>query len=352
MNLSIYAAAWIALVSAAGSALAQYSDWDPRSPKFPEYQQQQQQQREQKEQQQEKDKADKQRMEADSARDSANYQTFMENQRKLQERLSGEVERDRALFLKTPPVPPQKNGLLGQWRLDRTKKKPANALAEINAAISQPACEMAFGDGIWDFRPKALYGIDAGIGETLLTEVDYRGNEGLVGVIPKRGKLFVFKILGSDRVQELTSTRIGADPCSLVRVGVGARVASAPSASRAANSPQSGGPSATSGRALASQPSSPSAPGASPKPPAALQAAGAAGVVVDGAAFRCGDGSLLHVSLCQGNADAATCTLSELHLPGLQMGKSTRRADIAARVRGCEAGGIRYGANDKPVFVR
>ncbi len=86
-----------------------------------------------------------------------------------------------------------------------------------------------------------------------------------------------------------------------------------------------------------------------PKSSKALQVAG---VVVDGAAFRCGDGSLLHVSHCRGNADDATCALTELHLPGLQMGKATRRADIAARVKGCEAGGIRYGANDKPVFVR
>ena len=51
------------------------------------------------------------------------------------------------------------------------------------------------------------------------------------------------------------------------------------------------------------------------------------------------------------NADA-TCKLTELHLPGLQMGKSTRRADIAARVQGCEAGGIRYGADNRPAFVR
>ena len=34
------------------------------------------------------------------------------------------------------------------------------------------------------------------------------------------------------------------------------------------------------------------------------------------------------------------------------MGKQARRADIAARVAGCEAGGIRYGQDDKPVFVR
>lgn len=86
-----------------------------------------------------------------------------------------------------------------------------------------------------------------------------------------------------------------------------------------------------------------------PKSSTALQVAG---VVDDGAVFRCGDGSLLHVSLCQGNADDATCKLTELHLPGPQMGKSMRRADIAVRVKGREAGGIRYTSDDKPVFVR
>jgi hypothetical protein len=243
------AAITIALAAAWTVALAQYSNSDPRSPMYQEYQRQQQ------EQQQEKDKADKQRREEDSARSAENMQTFMENQRKLQEKISGEVERDRALFLKTPPVPPQKNRLLGQWRLDKTKKKPANALAEINAAISQPACEMVFGEGIWDFRPKALYGIDAGIGESKLTDVDYRGNEGIIGVIPKTGKLFIFKILGPDRVQELTSTRIGADPCNFVRVGAGVRGASAPApAPQAANPSSSGGPPAASGRAPASPP--------------------------------------------------------------------------------------------------
>ena len=336
------AAITIALAAACNAALAQYSNSDPRSPMYYEHQ------RQEREKQQEKDKADQQRREEDSARDAENYKAFMENQRKLQEKLSGDVERDRALFLKTPPIPPQKNTLLGQWRLDRTKKKPANALAEINAAISQPACEMVFGDGIWDFRPKALYGIDAGIGESKLTDVDYRGNEGMIGVIPKSGKLFVFKIVGPDRVQELTSTRIGADPCPFVRVGAGARSSGTPaSAAQAANPSSSGGPSAAAGRAPASPPVQVAS--ALPKSSKPSQAAGA---VVDGAAFRCGDGSLLHVSFCQGSTDDATCTLAELHLPGLQMGKAARRADIAARVNGCEAGSIRYGANDKPVFVR
>jgi hypothetical protein len=89
----------LALAAAWTAALAQYPNSDPRSPMYPEYQRQQQ------EQQREKDKADKQRREEDAA-NAANYQAFMENQRKLQEKLSGDVERDRALFLNTPPVPP------------------------------------------------------------------------------------------------------------------------------------------------------------------------------------------------------------------------------------------------------
>jgi hypothetical protein len=89
----------------------------------------------------------------------------------------------------------------------------------------------------------------------MLTEVAYHGNEGVVGVIPRKGKLFVFKILGPDGAQELTSTRIGADPCNFVRVGARARGASAPgTAPQAANSSSSGGPPAASGRAQASPP--------------------------------------------------------------------------------------------------
>ena len=206
-----------------------------------------------------------------------------------------------------------------------TKKKPANAFAEINAAISQPACEMVFGDGIWDFRPKALYGIDVGFGETKLTDVDYRGNEGIIGVIPKAGKLFVFKILGADRVQELTSTRIGADPCNFVRVGA---------STQAANASASG----TRAASASSSNASPAAAAPGVAPPAKVAAAGSAGAVVDGAAFRCRDGSLLHVTWCQGTSADATCTLTELHEAW------NRHADRALSHRGACAGLLRPAA--------
>ena len=74
-----------------------------------------------------------------------------------------------------------------------------------------------------------------GIGETKLSDVDYRGNEGLIGVIPKMGKLFVFKIVGPDRMQDLTSTSIGVEPCNFVRVGASRGGQSSAAGTRAAN---------------------------------------------------------------------------------------------------------------------
>jgi hypothetical protein len=124
----------------------------------------------------ESEAADKQRSEAAAAQDAANFGRFMENQRRLQEKLGGDVERERALFLTTPPVPPQVNQLLGQWKLVMPKNESGDAIADLDSMMAGGTCEMVLGDGPWDLRPKALYGIDAGIGETLLTEVGYRGN--------------------------------------------------------------------------------------------------------------------------------------------------------------------------------
>jgi hypothetical protein len=224
MRLQTSVAVFVVLAATAGASMAQqpYPASDSRSPQYLEYQRQQQ------EQQRDKDKVDKQRKEEDSAQSAQSMQTFMENQRRLQEKLSGDVERDRAMFLQTPVLQSERNGLLGRWKLDTTKKRPTNAVAELNAMISQPACEMVFGDGLWDFRPKALWTNDPGFGEQMMTELDYRGYEGIVGVVPKTFmRLLIFKILGPDRVQELTSTRIGADPCTFVRVGAGTQSAGA-----------------------------------------------------------------------------------------------------------------------------
>lgn len=81
-------------------------------------------------------------------------------------------------------------------------------------------CEMFFGEGIWEFRAKTIVGIDQGIGETVLSETEYRGGKDLVAVLPKKGlSLLMFKFTGPDRIEEtLVSAGAGA-PCTMVRVG-------------------------------------------------------------------------------------------------------------------------------------
>ncbi len=241
---------FVLLVAGPTAQAQRYPDSDPHSPNFQQWNAQQNEQAQQRQRSQEA--AERQRAEESARIFGEGLSTFMENQRRLQEKISNDVERDRALFLKTPPLPPQKNLLLGQWRLVMPKKKSGNAIADFNAMMAGGACEGVFGEGIWDFRPAALYGMDAGIGETKLTDVAYHGNEGLVGVIPKLGKLFNFKILAPDRAQELTSTRIGVEPCNFVRVGAGrgAGVAAAPST----NASAPGGASSASGLGPAAPP--------------------------------------------------------------------------------------------------
>jgi len=217
----------VLVLIAASPAIAQYNlpASDPRSPQYQEYQ------RQENERKANQEASDRKHAEETAAQSAASYQTFMENQHRLQEKLSGQVEEDRAMFLKMPPLPAERNGLIGQWKLDTTKTKPTNALAELNAMISEPMCEMVFGTSTWDFRAKSLWGDEPSVGIPMqqMTEVEYRGNEGIVGVVPKTFmRLLVFKIVGRDRVQELTSTRIGADPCTFKRVGTSTKATVAP----------------------------------------------------------------------------------------------------------------------------
>jgi hypothetical protein len=278
---------------------------------------------------------------------SDNNAASAERMRQWRAEQERERERRRRALLKAPPLPAERNALLGSWRLDAGERSTAvgsgqgsnreRAARELMsvfsiAGLEKIGCAASY-RGDLSFTPSTYtYSVRGSAGSTG-GPIAYRatriGDKPAIAAIPgdSRQVMMVFATASPDRI-------VGEDGCTLVRVGSPA----ANAAANAATAPDNA-------RAAAASSSA-------PKSSTALQVAGAAGVVVDGAAFRCGDGSLLHVSRCQGNADDATCTLTELHLPGLQMGKPARRADIAARVKGCEAGGIRYAADDKPVFVR
>jgi hypothetical protein len=245
----------------------------------------------------------------------------------------------RQEMMRLPPLADDSNVLLGRWRLEGGGPNSSNAardqailtgkgfgvgganvglgdlmgmLADLESG--KTGCDVSFGRGI-TFAPTTYS--SGGVAGMAGGPVAYRSrNKQVIVAIPgdSRAVPMPFEVSGPNRI-------VWGGTCALVRVG-------APAADAAANAT--------------------TAPGN----PRTAPASGGLGAVVDGAAFRCADGSLLHVSFCQGDAPEANCKLAELHLPGLQMGKMARRTDIAARVKGCEAGGIRYGADDKPVFVR
>ena len=163
--------------------------------------------------------------------------------------LAATVAKARQDLEKQPPLPAQKNILLGgQWVRER-KAKPArgsgNPFAELEAMITAPACEMLIGDGSMEFRPDRMVGHDKGIGATDMGEVSYRGNDQVVAVLPKQGiKLLMYTIKGPDRIEDAYMK-----DCTLVRVG-GASAARAPAATATAATAV-GGNGATAGAAPA-----------------------------------------------------------------------------------------------------
>ena len=141
------------------------------------------------------------------------------------------AERARKDLEKQPPLPPQKNPLLGgQWTLER-KAKPKGGLADLDAMVFGAACQALFGDGTIEFRANRMVGFDRGIGETDMGEVEYRAVDNGVAVLPKKViRLLMFQIKGPDRIEDMIMK-----DCTFVRVGGrGAVAGSAPAAAAAA----------------------------------------------------------------------------------------------------------------------
>lgn len=245
-----------------------------------------------------------------------------------------EQERQRQALLKAPPLPAERNALLGNWRLEAGQRSTVGGpgrgsgrdavVRELMGALSierlkDIGCEAGFSGGV-SFTPSTYKrsGMGGVVGGAIAYRTGERGAKQVTVAIPNDGQAMMgFEVASTGRI-------VSEDGCVLVRGDAPATHAAATVTTTAGNAR--------------------TAPGS---------ARDGADAVVDGATFRCPDGSLLQVSFCQGDAaPQATCKLTELHLPGLQMGKLVPRSEIAARVKSCDAGGIRYGADDKPVFVR
>lgn len=240
-------------------------------------------------------------------------------------------------MLRMPLLPDDRNPLLGRWRVEGGgKPQRKDELALLMGLLADPggaACKMVFGSGVIEFKPTSWASID-GFGDDSLGPIVYRGAGKGVWAFPEKG----IELMGFE-IQQQRAVSLNLEGCTLVRVGAATPTAQGGSTNRVP------GPSTVDARPATARAVAATPPGTE----AATARVGAA--VTDGAAFRCPDGRLLFVSLCQGPSAEAMCKLSNPSVR-LDLGAMMSRAAIAARVQGCEGGGIRYGADDTPVFVR
>lgn len=150
------------------------------------------------------------------------------------------VEAARRSWQEKPPLPPERNPLLGRWRRPSTgQANSSDPFAALSALAKGGLCEALFGGGTFEFRPTTLVGFDTRTSEQELDKVEYRGGGKQVAVLPKTTvRLMVFDFDGPDRInwagQKCVLERVGAAKdaaASPPATGVHAAAAAAPGAS-------------------------------------------------------------------------------------------------------------------------
>jgi tetratricopeptide (TPR) repeat protein len=152
----------------------------------------------------------------------------------------------RAKLLASPPLPPDRNPLLGHWRV-ATDSQPRGGddLSQLMGMLANPGaamCEVVFGGGTTEFRLGSWAANDSA-GDDSLGPIQYRAKDKQVFALPDQG----LPLLGFDIVDGSTIREFRLPDCVLVRVGV--QQTAAPS-TRAVQPPAgSAAPAATAGSA-------------------------------------------------------------------------------------------------------
>lgn len=151
----------------------------------------------------------------------------------------------RAMWLKRPALPPDRNPLLGKWtRPASTRTNSSDPFAAVFALAKGGLCEALFGGGVFEFTPDRLVGLDERTPPQELDRVEYRGDAKHVVVLPKKSlKLIEFDFEGPDRINW------ASQKCVLVRVGAASSSASAakPATVATAAPPSAARPDSTTG---------------------------------------------------------------------------------------------------------
>ena len=124
----------------------------------------------------------------------------------------------RAELLASPPLPPDRNPLLGRWQIATgAKPRGEDDMSQLMGMLSNPGvamCEVLFGGGIIEFKPGSWASNDSA-GDDSLGPIQYRMQDKQVFALPDQGiPLLGFEIVDSDRIRE-----VRLPDCALVRVG-------------------------------------------------------------------------------------------------------------------------------------
>ncbi len=161
----------------------------------------------------------------------------------------------RARLLASPPLPPERNPLLGRWRVATgAKPRGGDDLSQLMGMLSNPGgavCEVVFGGGTTEFKPGSWASNDSA-GDDSLGPIQYRMQGKQVFALPDQG----VPLLGFDIVDRSTIREFRLPDCALVRVG--AQPTAAP-AKRAAQ-PAAGAAAAVAPARSARKPIDPNSP--------------------------------------------------------------------------------------------
>lgn len=124
----------------------------------------------------------------------------------------------RARLLASPPLPPDRNILLGRWRIAAgAKPRGGDDLSQLMGMLSNPGgamCEVVFGGGTTEFKPGSWASNDSA-GDDSLGPIQYRMQDKQVFALPDQG----VPLLGFDIVDKSTIREFRLPDCALVRVG-------------------------------------------------------------------------------------------------------------------------------------
>ncbi len=254
MNLYRWIAT-LAMTAVAGPAFAQ-NYCNPSDPNYNYCAQQEQWRKDEEERQR---KATEEEYERQRQRNEEQRQRDEEFERRSAperaERARQQAENDAALkalraeLLASPALPPDRNPLLGQWRVaNGATARGGDDLSQLMGMLANPGaamCEVVFGGGVIEFKPGSWSSNDSA-GDDSLGPIQYRMQEKQVFALPDQGvPLLGFNIVDTRTIQEFrlqdcTLVRVGAQPTTAVatRAAEPAAGAAAPTASgRSAREP-------------------------------------------------------------------------------------------------------------------